>query len=264
MAHALDRATPAMADGHNRPPLDTPEIRQARVDLAACFRMAARLRLHEGICNHFSAMLPGHDDLFLVNPYGRGFGEVTASSLVICDFHGNVVAGDGVPEATAFFIHARLHRLVPRARVAFHTHMPYATALCMTEGDPLLFAGQSSLKFYGRTKVDGTYNGLALDTTEGDRIAAAVGDADIVFMKHHGVMVLGPTIAEAWDDLYYLERACEAQVIAESTGRRVAPVDPAVAAATYAQMREGDRDSARLHLESIKRVMDAEAPDYRL
>jgi len=262
MAHALSTSAQPLS-GHNRPDLQTDAIRQARVDLAACFRMAAKLGLHEGICNHFSAVLPGHDDLFLVNPYGRAFSEVTASSLVICDFHGNVVDGEGVPEATAFFIHARMHLKVPRAKVAFHTHMPYATALCMTEGQPLLFAGQSSLKFYGRTKVDEDYNGLALDTSEGDRIAASVGDADIVFMKHHGVMVLGKTIAEAWDDLYYLERACEVQVIAQSTGRKLIPVPKEIAEATYRQIREDDNESARLHLESVKRELDREQPQYR-
>lgn len=262
MAHAFSTA-PAIHSGHNRPNLDTPDIRQARIDLAACFRMAHRHGLHEGICNHFSAMLPGHDDLFLVNPYGYAFREVTASSLVVCDFHGNVVAGDGVPEATAFFIHARLHKNVPRARVALHTHMPHATALCMIEGEPLTFAGQTSLKFYGRTRVDRDYNGLALDTTEGDRIAAAVGDADIIFMMHHGVMVLGSSIAEAWDDLYYLERACQAQVIAESTGRKLKPVPKDIAVATYRQMREGDSESARLHLESMKRILDREEADYK-
>lgn len=267
MAHAFTTEA-AKAGGHNRPDLDTDAIRQARVDLAACFRMAAKLGLHEGICNHFSAMLPGYDDLFLVNPYGKAFGEVTASNLVICDFHGNVIDGPkdeewGVPEATAFLIHASMHMKVPRARVAFHTHMPYATALCMVEGKPLVFAGQTALKFYGRIRVDSHYNGLALDTSEGDRIAAAVGDADIVFMKQHGVMVLGKTIAEAWDDLYYLERACQVQVIAESTGRRLIPVDPDIAEATYRQMREGDDESARLHLESIKRQLDREQPDYK-
>lgn len=267
MAHSLDTPgipTPSPATARsNAPALDSPAVEAARVDLAACFRMAARLGMHEGICNHFSAMVPDYDDLFLVNPYGRAFSEVTASSLLVCDFHGAVVAGDGVPEATAFYIHARLHKQLPRARAAFHTHMPYATALTMTEGDPLIFAGQTALKFYGRTAVDHDYNGLALDEQEGDRIASATGDADIIFMKHHGVMVLGNGIAEAWDDLYYLERACQVQVLAMSTGRPIVPVEPAVAAATHRQMREEDATSARLHLESIKRQLDAEEPDYR-
>ncbi|MGY3291999.1 ribulose-5-phosphate 4-epimerase/fuculose-1-phosphate aldolase [Bradyrhizobium sp. LM3.6] len=168
-----------------------------------------------------------------------------------------------MPEATAFYIHAEMHKRLPRAKVAFHTHMPYATALSMTEGDPLIWAGQTALKFYGRTAVDRDYNGLALDNSEGARIASAVGDADIVFMKHHGVMVLAPTIAEAWDDLYYLERAAEVQVLAMSTGRKVLPVDAAIAAETYRQMREGDSESARLHLAAIRRQLDAEEPQYR-
>jgi len=260
MAHALD--TPRIPAVLRNAVLDTPELRQARVDLAACFRMAARLGMHEGICNHLSAMVPGRDDLFLVNPYGLAFAEVTASSLLVCDFAGNVVAGDGQPEATAFHIHARLHMRHPRAQAAFHTHMPNATALAMLEGPPLLWAGQTALKFYGRTAVDEHYNGLALDETEGDRIAAAMGEADVVFMKNHGVMVVGPSIAEAWDDLYYLERAAEAQRLALSTGRPLKPVSAEIAERTYRQMRDGDAESARLHLESIKRILARQEPDY--
>lgn len=264
MAHALsERPAPQGKPGPNQPALDSEEVWEARADLAACFRMAARYGLEEGICNHFSALVPGYDDLFIVNPYGYAFREMSASKLLVCDFHGNVVSGEGQPEATAFYIHARIHRNVPRARVAFHTHMPYATALTMTEGEPLVFAGQTALKFYGRTAYDREYNGLALDEREGDRIAAAIGEADIVFMKHHGVMVLAPTIAEAWDDLYYLERAAQVQVIALSTGREVRPVDSAIAEATYRQIRAGDSDSARRHLASLRRTLDAEAPDYR-
>ena len=261
MAHALSvNAAPSVLK-HGA--LDDPAVWQARVDLAACFRMASRLGLHEGICNHLSAVVPGSDDLFLVNPYGWGFHEITASRLLVCDFAGNVVDGSGEPEATAFFIHARVHKMLPRAKAAFHTHMPNATALTMLEGEPLVWAGQTALKFLGRTIVDEDYNGLALDEAEGDRIAASMGDADVVFMRNHGVMVVGPTIAAAWDDLYYLERACEVQRLAQSTGRALKPVAPDVAEATARQMREGDGESARLHLESIKRTLDRESPDYR-
>jgi ribulose-5-phosphate 4-epimerase/fuculose-1-phosphate aldolase len=260
MAHAFTSSAPPVLRNSR---LDEEAVWQARVDLAACFRAAARLGMHEGICNHLSAMVPGSDELFLVNPYGWGFSEITASRLLVCDFHGNVVEGSGQPEATAFYIHARMHMRLPRARAAFHTHMPNATAMAMLDGPPLLWAGQTALKFWGRTVVDDAYNGLALDEAEGDRIAASVGDADIAFMRNHGVMILGRSIAEAWDDMYYLERACEAQRLALSTGRTLKPVPPAMAELTARQMREGDRESARLHLESIKRVLDQEAPDYR-
>lgn len=263
MAHEMRPTAAAAASALRRnSSLDDPAVREARLDLAACFRMAARLGLQEGICNHFSAVVPGRDDLMLVNPYGRAFSEITASSLLVCDFEGKVVAGEGVPEATAFYIHARLHLRHPRAAAAFHTHMPHSTALAMTEGPPLLFAGQTALKFYGRVAVDEDYNGLALDEREGDRIAAAMGDADVVFMRSHGVMVVGPSIAEAWDDLYYLERAAEAQVLAMSTGRALVPVREEVARATAAQMRAGDAASARLHLNSVRRVLARTEPEF--
>ena len=241
---------------------DGPAVREARLDLAACFRMAARLGLQEGICNHFSALVPGCSDLMLVNPYGLAFTEVSASRLLVCDFEGKVVAGEGVPEATAFHIHARLHLRHPRAAAAFHTHMPHSTALAMTEGPPLVFAGQTALKFHGRVAVDEHYNGLALDAREGDRIAASMGAADVVFLRSHGVMVVGASIAEAWDDLYYLERAAEAQVLAMSTGRPLVPVPEAVARATAAQMRAGDAAAARLHLDSVRRTLMRAEPDF--
>lgn len=267
MAHELIRQPGAAAPLRLNSPIDEAALARARVDMAACLRMAARLGFAEGICNHFSALVPGRDDLFLVNPYGLAFAEVTASSLLVCDFDGNVIRGEGTPEATAFYIHARLHLSKPGAAAAFHTHMPNATALTMIDGgasahDPLAYAGQSALKFLGRVAVDPVYNGLALDAAEGDRIAAAMGDADILFMRNHGVMVTGPSIAEAWDDLYYLERAAEVQIRALSTGRPLLPVPEAVARVTARQMRDGDAESARLHLESVKRILARSEPDF--
>ena len=261
MAHAIGTGA-SSAPARRNEPLDRDALRQLRVDLAACFRMAARHGLQEGICNHFSAVVPGRPDLFLVNPYGLAFGEVTASSLLLCDFYGNVVEGEGEPEATAFYIHARLHALKPRARVAFHTHMPHATALAMVEGPPLLWAGQTALRFYGRVAVDEEYNGLALDEREGDRIAASAGDADIVFMKNHGVMVLAGTVAEAWDDLYYLERAAQAQLLALASGRPLKIVPEDVVRRVAAQEAAGREASARKHLESVRRTLTLTEPSF--
>ncbi len=258
MAHIL-----AASAARRNADLDHDLTWAARVDLAACFRACAMLGLHEGVCNHLSAMVPGRDDLFLVNPLGYGFDEITASRLLVCTLDGAVVAGEGTPEATAFHIHARLHARLPRARAAFHTHMPNATAMAMLDGPPLLYAGQTALKFWGRVAVDENYGGLALDAAEGDRIAAAMDGADIAFLKNHGIIVTGPTIATAWNDLYYLERACEVQRLALSTGRPLKLVPAALAEHTARQMRDGDDDSARLHLESIKRRLDRLAPEYR-
>ncbi|KXV15357.1 hypothetical protein CR51_03345 [Caballeronia megalochromosomata] len=260
MAHTLSNAARRVAPAPLQ--LDAPEIAEARRQLAACFQLAAWHGFEEGVCNHFSAMVPGRDDLFFVNPYGYAFSEITASRLLICDFDGNVIDGEGEPEATAFYIHARVHKLMPRVKAAFHTHMPNATALCLLDGPPLLWLGQTSLKFYGRTAVDEAYNGLALDNAEGDRIAAAMGDADILFLKNHGVMVAGASIAEAWDDLYYLERAAEVQLRAMSANRPLKPVPHDIAQRTYEQMRAGDAESARAHLASGMRQLRARGIDF--
>jgi ribulose-5-phosphate 4-epimerase/fuculose-1-phosphate aldolase len=255
MAHTLANTASLISSRTLR--LDAQAVADARSELAACFRLAALLGLEEGVCNHFSAMVPGHDDLFFVNPFGYAFDEITASRLLICDFDGRVIDGEGQPEATAFYIHARLHKLSPRIKAAFHTHMPNATALCMLEGAPLVWAGQTALKFYGRTAVDEHYNGLALDDSEGDRIAHAMGSGDILFLKNHGVMVAGASIAEAWDDLYYLERAAEVQLRAQSSHRPLKVVPHEIAQRTYEQMRAGDAESARAHLVSgMRRLRD--------
>ncbi|AZF05449.1 aldolase [Pseudomonas sp. R5-89-07] len=248
MAHTFTPTSSSPRAG--RLNLDSSAAIEARVELAACLQLAALHGLEEGICNHFSAMVPGHDGLFFVNPYGYAFDEITASDLLVCDFAGNVIEGHGLPEATAFYIHAQLHLRQPRIKAAFHTHMPNATALCLLQGPPLLWLGQTALKFYGRTAVDEHYNGLALDNLEGQRIAAALGNADILFLKNHGVMVAAPNIAQAWDDLYYLERAAQVQLKAMASGQPLKPIDSAVAQRAYEQMREGDPASARAHLDS--------------
>jgi len=130
MAHTLSGT--AKTRRASTPNLETEAIITARNELAACFQLAAVHGLEEGICNHFSAMLPGHDDLFLVNPYGYAFSEVTAQNLLVCDFAGNVVAGEGEPEATAFYIHARLHKQLPRvkSRSTRTCHTPRRYACC--------------------------------------------------------------------------------------------------------------------------------------
>lgn len=261
MAHEMTRSTRTLT-ADELEALQGPEVKAAREDLAACFQMAARLEMEEGICNHFSALVPGRSDLFLVNPYGLSFGEVTAFSLLICDFDGSVLAGEGRPEATAFYIHAQVHKHCPNATACFHTHMPWATSLTLSDEDPLLYASQSSLKFYGRVAVDTDYNGLALGPEEGVRIAKSMGDADILFMRHHGVMVTTPSIAEAWDDLYFLERAAQVQQLALSSGRKLVPVSEEIARKTAEQIREEDATSAEMHLASIKRRLKGDVAPF--
>jgi ribulose-5-phosphate 4-epimerase/fuculose-1-phosphate aldolase len=133
----------------------------------------------------------------------------------------------------------------------------------MLEGPPLRWAGQTSLKFYGRLAVDEHFGGLAFDNSEGDRIAAALGSADVIFLKNHGVMVAARSIARAWDDLYYLERVCEVERMALSTGVRLKPVNPEIARLTFEQMESVADEASQQHLDSVKRRLDKLEPDYR-
>lgn len=239
--------------------------RRTRTDLAAALRWAVRMGFHEGICNHFSAVIPGEDDRFLINPHGFHWSEVRASDLVEVDSEGRAMDGREPPEPTAFFIHYHIHRLVPDAKVVLHTHMPYATAITMLEDGRLEPTLQTSLKFYDGIAYDDLYNGLALDDSEGVRIAESLrGGKRIAFLANHGVVVTGPSVAHAFDDLYYLERACQAQVIAMSTGRPMRRVPQDIARMTADQMMsDSERLQAVRHFEALKRLLDRDEPDYR-
>ncbi len=239
------------------------DLAQTRIDLAASYRMAVHHGFNEGICNHFTMMVPGSDEHFLLIPYGQHWSEVTASSLLVVDFDGNVIEGEGDAEATAFCIHAPIHRARANARCLLHTHMPYATALSMLEDFRFPMASQNELGFYGRIAYDDLYTGLAFDTTEGNRLAQVMGDADILVMANHGIMIAGATIQDAYDDLYYLEQACKTLVLAMSTGRELRRVPQDVVAHTARQMnRTPDRSGARHHFTALKRVMDRVLPGY--
>ncbi len=198
----------------------TDEIRQARIDLAAAHRMAVMQGLNEGICNHFTLNVPGRPGLFFAIPYGLHWAEVTASDFLICDYDGKVVEGEGEIELTAWCIHAPIHRLRPAANCLLHTHMPFATTLTMLEDQRLEPIGQMAGILAPMICYDEEYTGLAHDPAEGERLAAKLEDGkSIMFMASHGVMVAGRTIAEAYDQLYYLERTCQVQVYAYMTGK---------------------------------------------
>ena len=236
-------------------------VTQARIDLTAALRSAARLGLNEGVCNHFSLEVPGSPNHFLINPQGLHWSEVTPADLVVVDQHGEVVEGKHEVEPTAFFIHGRIH-LGKHKKCVLHTHMPFATALTLLEGGELdVFANQNAMRFYGRIGYDREYGGVALDNAEGDRICNALGDNDVVFMQHHGVTVCGESVAYAFDDLYYVERSCMVQVLAQSTGGKLKRV-PEHMVAEVARQIEGERQQSTLHFEAQKRILDREQPGW--
>lgn len=232
---------------------ESSEVSRLREDLALALRAAAHHGLAEGVCNHFSVELPDRSGRFLLNPRGLLWSEVRAGDIVMIDAEGHRLAGRHDVEPTAMFIHAAIHR---RGKpCVLHTHMPYATALTLTAEralDPNL--SQNAMRFHGRIGVDAHYNGLALDSSQGERIAAAMQGADIAFLGNHGVVVCGARIAHAYDDLYYLERACMAQVLAQSTGRPLVPVD-ATLARRVCEQTLGERLQSELFFEALRRTI---------
>jgi len=235
--------------------------RAARVDLAAAFRLAVRLDLHEGVCNHFTLMLPD-GERFLLNRYGLHWSEVTASNLLALDASGRILEGEGEFEKTAFYIHSRIHLANPHATCVLHTHMPYATALTLLAGGRLQMAEQNALRFFDDIAYDDTYNGLVVDNAEGDRLARVLGAKRVMFLASHGVIVVGPTVAEAFDSLYYLERACRLQVLARGMGAPLRKVRPEVVRETRRLIAADAPKYAGAHFGALKRILGREEPDY--
>jgi len=236
-------------------------VTQARVDLTTALRAAAHHGLNEGVCNHFSMTVPGRPDLFLVNPQGLHWSEITPSDIVMADGDGNIIEGKYPVEATAFYIHARIHAGNPKASVVLHTHMPYATALTSIEDGKIEMCTQNAFRYWDRIAYDDKYGGVALSNDEGERMCRAMGEKPILFLRNHGVIVSGPTVAQAYDDLYYLERAAMVQVLAMQTGRPLLNIDDKMAAFTAAQIA-GEAQQAFLHFESLKRMLDRQDPDW--
>lgn len=241
----------------------TPDEAALRRELAAAFRWTARFGWHESVANHFSAVIPGDEDMFLLNPVGRHFSRMRASELVALDSR---LAGsadvDPRADATAWFLHSRLHRSVPRAKVVLHTHMPYATTLACLADYEFQMLDQNACRFHDRIAYDRDYSGMFLDDSEGGRVGAMLADGrDIVLLGGHGVLVIGTSVAEAFEDLYYLERASMLQVMALQTGRPLAVIPDHIAALTRSQWFDypGECD---LHLRELMAILDDEGDTY--
>ena len=235
---------------------------QARTELAAALRLAARFDLHEGIDNHFSLAVSPKGDRFLVNPYGPHWEEVRASDLLLVDQDGAVLEGELPLDPTAYHIHSRLHLQVPQARCVLHTHMPYATALTSVEGGRIEPINQNALRYLNSVAYDDLYNGLVLDHEEGDRLCQAIGNKSVLFLANHGVIVTGTSVAEAFDNLYFLERTCRNQILAMSTGLPLKRVPQSVAENTAASIATDYAQAATAHFTALKRMLDRDAPDY--
>ena len=244
---------------------ETNAVAEARIHLAAAHRMAVLHELEEGIDNHFTMTVPGRNDRYLILAYGRHWSEARASDMIVFDEAGHVLEGQGSLELSAQCIHAPIHRITG-ARVVMHTHQTWTIALNMLKDNRLLPASQTAAFFHGQIAYDDDYTGLAATLEEGERLAVAMGTRPIVFMKNHGVLVTGDTIAQAYRRLYRLERVCRNQVLALSTGRPLEVLSDEIVARVQtpsADDRHSRAERERLYFEAMMRIVDRELPGYR-
>jgi ribulose-5-phosphate 4-epimerase/fuculose-1-phosphate aldolase len=239
-------------------------VREAKVHLAAAHRLAVLHELDEGIDNHFTVTVPGHEDRYLILPFGLHWSEARASDMIVFDEAGATLEGEGVVERSAQCIHAPVHR-VCGARVVMHTHQPWAYALNMLQDNRLLPSSQSAAFFYGRIAYDDTYAGSADTIEEGERLARVIADRRVLFMKNHGVMVTGDTVGQAYRRLYMLERVCRGQLLAMATGKPLGLLSDAVIAQVqgpHVDDRHPRAERERLFFEAMMRILDRQMPGY--
>jgi len=235
--------------------------RQEREDLACAFRWTARLNMHEAVANHFSLVVGDDGKDFLINPYGRHFSKMRASDLLMLSLD---VAPEGMGDSvdpTAYCIHGAMHRNNPQARCILHVHSKYATALSALKDTSMPPIDQTTMRFYNRIAVDNAYDGMGLGD-EAERLSSLLGDRRVLLMGQHGVMTVGKTVAQAFDELFFFERACETLILALSTGRDLNVASHDVAEKTASQW-EGYPGAAEKHFHALRDILDEEEPAYR-
>ena len=240
------------------------EVQQVKVYLAAALRLAARDELDEGIDNHFTVQVPGRAGQYLILPFGIHWTLARAGDLVVFDDSGRTLEGQGDVEMSAWCIHAPVHRLTGAA-VVLHTHQTWATALNMLHDNRLLPATQTAAFLCHLIAYDDHYDGTADFPSEGERLAALMGGKPILFMKNHGVLVTGATVAQAYRRLYKLERACRTQVLAMSTGKPLAVLEPDIVDKVLRPAPNETHTATQredLYFEAMLRVLDRDLPGY--
>mgnify|MGYP001449697167 FL=1 len=239
------------------------EITELQKDLAAVFRWTARLNMNEGIANHFSVCLPNSND-FYVNGSGLHFSSIKASDLVLVK-QNKIEEIKNYPELvdpTAINIHGTIHRKIPHARCVLHVHSKYATALS-TLKDPILKPiDQNTMRFYNRVAIHKDFGGLGFEE-ESNKMALAIGNNRSMMLANHGILTVGETVAEAFDELYYFEKACETYITALSTNKELNIVSSKVAEKTAQEWENYPVNMGKQHLNEIKKILDKEDPSYK-
>ncbi len=246
------------------PRTDNLPFHQERIDLAASFRWTARLNMHEGVSNHFSLSVNDDGTQFLMNPNQVHFSLIKASDLLLIDANDpETMDRPDAPDPTAWGLHGALHRLCPHARCAMHVHSVHATVLACLKDPVLPPVDQNCAMFFNRIAYDTDYGGLALEE-EAERACTKLEDPSkkVLIMGNHGIMVIGDTVADTFNRMYYFERACEVYIKSLWTGREMAVLSDETAE-QVAQEIEDFGIVAHKHLDSVKALLDRDEPDYR-
>lgn len=235
----------------------------ARVDMAAAFRWTARLNMHEAVANHFSLAVNEGGTQFLMNPNQRHFSRIKASDLLLLDANDpDTMQQPDAPDPTAWGLHGAIHRACPHARCVMHVHSIHATVLACLADSTLPPIDQNTATFYGRYVIDNEFAGLAFEE-EGARCATLLSGPKIktMIMGNHGVLVIGDTVADTFNRLYYFERAAETYIRALQTGQPLRILSPGIAEKT-AQELEDYPDQAERHLSELKAILVSEGSDF--
>ena len=234
-----------------------------RVDLAAAFRLIHELDMHESVANHLSAAVSEDGKQFLMNQLWMHFSNVTASNLQLLDSDdATVMDSDQAPDASAWTIHGNVHRVLPDAKVIMHLHPTYATVLSTLKDPRILPIDNNTARFYGRIAYDTNFGGIATSDEEGKRIVQTFAGKKALMMGNHGVTVIGESVAEAFESLYYLEIACKTMVLAYATGQEL-NVLPHELALETAESWDAFRGTSFAHFEQLKANLDRKDSSYR-
>lgn len=239
-------------------------FQQLREDLSAAFRWAVRLNYHEGVANHFSVAVNNSGSQFLINPNQRHFATIKASDLMVLDANdSDTMSQANAPDPTAWGLHGAVHKHCPHARCVLHVHSIFSTVLACLKDPKLPAIDQNTAQFHNRVVIDKGFDGMAF-VEEGERCAAMLTNPSqkVMLMGNHGVMVLGSSVADAFNRLFYFERSAETYIRALQTGMDLNFLSDQVAEKT-AQQWDSFNGSADAHFNELKSILDNDGSDYR-
>ena len=236
---------------------------EERVDLAAAFRWAERLNFHEAVANHFSLAINEEGSRFLMNPNQRHFARIKASDLIELDANDPQSAtGPEAPDPTAWGLHGSIHRHCSHAKCVMHVHSIFATVLASLEDSSLPPIDQNCATFFNRYVIDDNYGGLAFEE-EGERCAKMLSDPKkkVMIMGNHGILIIGKTVGDAFNRLYYFERAAETYIRALQTGQSLKVLPDEIAEKTACELESYPEQDER-HFSELKAILDEEGSNY--